>query len=88
MPINGWGRPFDLAQSQTIAKADKFFAAGYLATGDGRTSSGEDHKVGGRALRSRPQEVVPRCSTGKQQASGLHEGAHPRCVISMPSDAC
>ena len=106
MPINGWGRPFDLAQSQTIAKADKFFAAGYLATGGGRTFHGEDHsddcrhldvvvikcdgarKIGGRALRSRPQEAVPRCCTGKQQAPGLHEGAHPRCLISMPSDAC
>jgi hypothetical protein len=45
-------------------------------------------KVGGRALRSRPQEVVPRCSTGKQQPPDLLEGAHPRCVIPMPSDAC
>ena len=40
------------------------------------------------ALPSRPQEAVPRCSTGKQQAPGLHEGAHPRCLISMPKDAC
>ena len=45
-------------------------------------------KVGGRALSSRPQEAVPRYSTRKQQAPGLHEGAHPRCLISMPSDAC
>jgi hypothetical protein len=45
-------------------------------------------KVGGRALRSRPQEAVPRYSTGKQQPPDLHEGAHPRCLISMPSDAC
>jgi len=97
---------FDLAQSQTIAEADKFFAAGYLTTASGRTFRGEDHsddwrrldvvvikcdgatKVGGRALRSRPQEAVPRRSTGKQQPPGLHEGAHPRCFISMPSDAC
>ena len=39
-------------------------------------------------LRGRPQEAVPRYSTGKQQPPGLHEGAHPRCFISMPSDAC
>src|SRR5262245_56130625 len=33
-------------------------------------------KIGRRALRSRPQEAVPRCCTGEQQAPGLHEGAH------------
>ena len=35
-----------------------------------------------------PQETVPGYSTGKQQPPGLHEGAHPRCLISVPSDAC
>ena len=67
----GLCRLFDLAQSQTIAKADKFFAAGYLATE--RTFRGEDHsddwryldvvvikcdgarKVYASALRSRPR---------------------------------
>ena len=102
----GLCRPFDLAQSQNRREADKLFAAGYLATGGGRTFRGEDHsdnwrpldvgvikcdgprKVGGRALRSRPQEAVPGYSTGKQQPPGLHEGAHPRCLTSMPNDAC
>ena len=97
---------FDLAQSQNRREANKFFAAGYLATGGGRTFRGEDHsddwrhldvvvikcdgatKVSGRALRSRPHEAVPRDYTGKQQPPDLHEGAHPRCLISMPSDAC
>jgi hypothetical protein len=45
-------------------------------------------KVGGRVLRRRPQQAVPRYSTRKQQPPGLHEGAHPRCIISMPIDAC
>jgi len=44
-------------------------------------------KVGGRALRGRPQETVPGRSAGKQRPPSLHEGAHPRCLISMPSDA-
>jgi hypothetical protein len=104
--FQGWVAHFDLAQFSNRRGADKFFAAGYLATGGGRTFRGEDHsddwrhldvvvikrdgarKVGGRALRSRPQEAVPRYYSRKQQAPGLHEGAHPRCLISMPSDAC
>jgi hypothetical protein len=45
-------------------------------------------KVGAGVLRSRPQESVPRHSTGKEPPSGLPEGAHPRCLISMPGDAC
>jgi hypothetical protein len=36
-------RQFDLAQSQTVVEADKFFAAGYLPTGGGRTFHGENH---------------------------------------------
>jgi hypothetical protein len=93
MWARGLDRPFDLAQSQTVTKADKFFAAGYLATGGGRTFRGEDdsddwrrldvvvitcdgaRKVSCRALRGRPQEAVPRHSTGKQQPPVLHEGA-------------
>src|SRR5215813_11011261 len=41
-------------------------------------------KVGDRVLRNRPQEAVPGYSTGKQPPPGLHEGAHRRCLISMP----
>jgi len=41
---------FDLAQSQSRREADKFFAAGYLATGNGRTFRGEDHSDDWRHL--------------------------------------
>ena len=36
-------RLFDLPQFSTRREADKFFVAGYLAIGDGRTLRGEDH---------------------------------------------
>ena len=45
-------------------------------------------EVGSRALRGRPQKAVPRCSTRKRSPPGLHEGAPPRCLISLPGNAC
>ena len=41
---------FDLAQSQTVAKADKFFAAGYLAADGWRAFRAEDHSDDWRQL--------------------------------------
>ena len=60
---------FDLAQSQTVAKADKFFAAGYLATGGGRAFRGEDHSDDWRHL---DVVVIKRDGTRKVGGRALH----------------
>ena len=96
-------RPFDLAQISNHREADKLVpkyltSGGRTLSGEDHFDDWRHldvvvikcdgaRKVGGRALRSRPKELVPRCSTGKRQPPELHEGAHPRCLTSMLSEA-